>query len=96
MLLRKPEKKVKPRGLAPLETDAPAPPAEPSIFDRLQFWKKKDEKKEGDEAPLLNENGEPTKTEEDHKKDDDDSARDFVNTIKNMTGLWDIDPDDST
>ena len=32
--------------------------------------------------------------QEEEKKDDEDAeARDLINTFKNMTGLWDIDPD---
>jgi predicted HTH domain antitoxin len=73
-------------------------------FQWVYFWRKSEpiptdeqklldgedggDKKEGDE-----EGGE--KTEEEKKEDEDTELRDLVTTFKNMTGLWDIDPDDA-
>jgi len=68
------------------------------------FWRTQDDAKEKEKESLLNKDGEandvennnaPQKSEEEKKKDDDDEAKEFITTIKNMTGLWDIDPDDS-
>ena len=54
------------------------------------FWKKspEPEQKNEDEQGLIE--------HEEKKEDDDQELKDMVTTFKNMTGLWDIDPDDST
>lgn len=35
------------------------------------------------------------KSPEETKEAEDQETKDLVNTFKNMTGLWDIDPEDS-
>jgi hypothetical protein len=59
------------------------------------FWRKKtpsDNENEDEKGLIENEE----KQEEEKKEDEDQELKDMVTTFKNMTGMWDIDPDDST
>eukprot|EP01038_Epipyxis_sp_PR26KG_P004421 gene4421-6250_t len=63
-------------------------------------WGKKaepeEEKKLLDEEGKANEEGfADEKPPEEKKKEDDEETKNMINTFKNMTGLWDIDPEDS-
>lgn len=49
---------------------------------------------EEEDQPLL-EDGEPAKTDEEKQDDEDEELKDAITQVKNMTGLWDIDPEDS-
>jgi hypothetical protein len=111
MLLRKPAKsaalkKAEEESKAKAAAAAATAAGQPSIWTRLMFWKKASGGEGGvddDKKPLLNggddeekkdeEIGE--KTEEQKKDDENDEIKELVTTFKNMTGLWDIDPEDS-
>lgn len=58
-----------------------------------------EEKKEGeekkDEEEGKGEGDVPEKSEEEKKEDEDSEMKELLTSFKNMTGLWDIDPDDS-
>jgi hypothetical protein len=86
----KKEKKAKAKRLAAAKAKAPKPEKEPKKGG-WWFWSKSDP--EDEEKGLLEEDGE--KSEEEKKDDDAQEMKDMVTSFKNMTGLWDIDPDDS-
>lgn len=103
MLIKKPETKKK--AAAAATTAAAA--SSTSSASWFTFWrrggqpvpteeKKEDgeEKKEGEGE--AGEGGDvPEKTEEEKKEDEDSELKELLTSFKNMTGLWDIDPDDS-
>jgi hypothetical protein len=57
------------------------------------FNGKKEEEKDDENTPLLDDAG--VKTEAEAEADDEEEMKENVNMFKNMTGLWDIDPPDS-
>ena len=57
------------------------------------FNGKKEEEKDDENTPLLEDAG--VKTEAEAEADDEEEMKENVNMFKNMTGLWDIDPPDS-
>lgn len=96
------KKKAEEDAAAKAAGTAPAP-----WYSPILFWRKPADPNaaaDGSKEKLLNADGEANdlenggaleKTEEEKKKDDDDEAKEFITSLKNMTGLWDIDPDDS-
>ena len=68
---------------------ASAPPADKNTEKKSWFSFGKDEEPEEEKEELLKEDKDKEKAEEDAE------LNDFINTVKNMTGLWDIDPPDS-
>lgn len=63
-----------------------------SFAQRLMFWKKDEIPEDEQGQPLL----EKAKTDKEIEANEDrQDALDLVNTIKSMTGLWDVDPEDS-
>jgi len=56
------------------------------FLSRLAFWRKKEPEEEEEESLLAG---------EEKKEDEDQEMKDMVTTFKNLTGLWDIDPEDS-
>jgi hypothetical protein len=105
MLIKKPETKKSKKATPP--TTQVAPVSSPGYFGWLFFWRTrqpvptKEDKKEGEgkegEKGKEGEEKEPgsDKTEEEKKEDEDSEMKEMVTSFKNMTGLWDIDPDDS-
>jgi len=74
-----------------------------SRFAWMAFWRKK---QEPDGVPLLDESGEPMldaegqpmmeeEEEEEKEEDEDGELKSLISSFKNMTGLWDLDPEDS-
>jgi len=73
-----------------------------SWLSRLMFWRKEPAYLLDDDGNfILDEDGnkivaaENDSSTEDEKSDDNDELRALINSFKNMTGLWDIDPEDS-
>ena len=64
-------------------------------FSWFSSKKEEDAAAEEEKDPLVVDGEANEKTEEEKKDDDDAETKEAVTTFKNMTGLWDIDPDDS-
>ncbi len=102
MLVKKPEIKKKAKKVEPPKTETPAANSG-GAFSWVYFWRKREpvpteEKKEGEEGKdeEQGKDGDGNEKTEEEKKDDEDSElKELLTSFKNMTGLWDIDPDDS-
>lgn len=80
--------------------DTSTPAAEesaPSFKTRLfNLFKRSEEEEEEEEEPADEEDPEVDQKLEPPKDPDQEEQDNLINTVKQMTGLWDIDPDDST
>jgi len=99
---KKKSKKTKKQASSSVETSSSS-----SWINRLMFWKKKEPvylldddgkfvlDEQGNKIIATEDKNDAAGDEEEEKSDENDEMRGLVNSFKNMTGMWDIDPEDS-